>query len=423
MCKITPLNKVRSPQTFKQLRPISLLFHLGKIAESVLSNLIKQEMPELKDQFAYTKQRSTTNALVNLSTDIAYNLDEKDNIAVQALLPDFSKAFDRMLPDSAVRKLLHLGVTPALVQVVKSFFCERRQRVKYADTCSEYQSCKIGVPQGTIMGPLLWNVFVDDLKPDINCIKYADDTTVYNIIRKSDVTVTQSTSRSASISFASNPLQTAATYASTWCKDNSMLLNATKSQTINFSLQKKIDCAPIRVNDTEIEDLSAVKLLGVKFDSHMKFTNHVESVIDKAKPAVHAIIQLKKIGVTSISLCRFYQSRVLSILAYAAPSWFPYLSKNDKEKLERLQKLCLRVILPDIDNYDERLSYLNLESLSVHLDITCLKYVSKVSSNTDHPLARYQPQLRTTVKTHRKGLARPTSRTALCGRSLFHKYF
>ena len=64
-----------------------------------------------------------------------------------------------------------------------------------------------------------------------------------------------------------------------------------------------------------------------------------------------------------------------------------------------------------IDN--ERLSYLNLESLSVHLEITCLKYVSKVSSNTDHPLDRYQPQLRTTVKTHPKGLARPTSRTAL----------
>ena len=76
-----------------------------------------------------------------------------------------------------------------------------------------------------------------------------------------------------------------------------------------------------------------------------------------------------------------------------------------------------------IDSYDERLSYLNFESLSVHSDITCLKYVSKVLSNTDHPLARYQPQLRTTVKTHRKGLARPTSRTALCGRSLFHKYF
>ena len=89
-----------------------------------------------------------------------------------------------------------------------------------------------------------------------------------------------------------------------------MLLNATTSQTINITLYKKIDCAPISVNDTEIKDLSAVKLLGVKFDSHIKFTNHFDSMIDKAKPAVHATIQLKKIGVTSISLIShlYYQS-------------------------------------------------------------------------------------------------------------------
>ena len=62
---------------------------------------------------------------------------------------------------------------------------------------------------------------------------------------------------------------------------------------------------------------------------------------------------------------------------------------------------------------DEPRSYLNLKSLSVHLDIACLKYVSKVSGNTAHPLARYQPQLRTTAKTHPEGLARPNSRTAL----------
>ena len=113
-------------------------------------NLIKQELPELKDQFADTKHRSTTDALVKLSTEIGYNLDEKDTIAVQALLLVFSKAFDRMLPDYALRKLLHLSITPALVQVGKSFICKRRQQVKYADTCSEYQSSKIGAPHGTI---------------------------------------------------------------------------------------------------------------------------------------------------------------------------------------------------------------------------------------------------------------------------------
>ena len=94
-----------------------------------------------------------------------------------------------------------------------------------------------------------------------------------------------------------------------WCKDNSILLTATKSQISNFSLQKKIDSAPIRVNDTEIEDLSAVKLLGVKFYSHMKFTNHVESMIDKAKPVVQAIIQLKRL-VLHPSVCAGFISHV-----------------------------------------------------------------------------------------------------------------
>ena len=102
-------------------------------------NLIKQELPELKDQFAYTKQRSKTNAL-RLSTDIAHNLDLKDTIAVQALLLVFSKAFDRMLPDYALKKLSHLSITPALIPKLHNK----------------------GAP---------WSVFINDLKPGINCIK------------------------------------------------------------------------------------------------------------------------------------------------------------------------------------------------------------------------------------------------------------
>ena len=85
----------------------------------------------------------------------------------------------------------------------------------------------------------------------------------------------------------------------------------------------------------------------------MTFSSHVDAIIEKARPAVHAIIQLKKIGVSSNSLAIFYQSRNLSIIAYAAPSWFPYLSNTDKEKLEWLWRLCLRALLPDIDNYDQ----------------------------------------------------------------------
>ena len=99
---------------------------------------------------------------------------------------------------------------------------------------------------------------------------------------------------------------------------------------------------------------------------------------------------------------------MLSIIAYAAPSWFPYLSNADKEKLKRLQQLCLRVMLPDIDNYDQRLSHLHLEYLSVHLDVTCLEYIHRMNNTANHPLSKYIPDVHTTKKTHCNGLARPT---------------
>ena len=118
-----------------------------------------------------------------------------------------------------------------------------------------------------------------------------------------------------------------------------------------------------------------------------------------------------------------YCTQERAIPNYVETGWFPYLSNTDKDKLERLQRLCLRVMLPDIDNYDQRLSHLNLEYLSVHLDVTCLKYIDRMNNTDNHPLSKYIPEVHTTEKTHRRGLARPTCRTALCGKSLFYKYF
>ena len=93
---------MKSPQTFKQLRPESLLFHLAKVTESVISEFIKQDLPQLKGQFAYTKNLSTTEALVKFITDIGHNLVDDKNLAAKALLLDFSTAFDEMLPHLAV---------------------------------------------------------------------------------------------------------------------------------------------------------------------------------------------------------------------------------------------------------------------------------------------------------------------------------
>ena len=86
---------------------------------------------------------------------------------------------------------------------------------------------------------------------------------------------------------------------------------------------------------------------------------------------MHAIIRLRKVGVSTSSLVTFYRSRILLVISYAAPNWVPYLTKGDKERLERLQKLCLRVMLPYVECYDERLAALSLTELSVYLDQGC----------------------------------------------------
>ena len=115
---------------------------------TTLFRSIQRDLPALQNQFAYTKSIGTTDALVKFSADIATNLDDANTVAVQALLLDFSKAFDRMRPDLALEKLLSFNLNPTLVRAVHSFFDNRKQRVKYQKRLSVYDRCQIGVPQG-----------------------------------------------------------------------------------------------------------------------------------------------------------------------------------------------------------------------------------------------------------------------------------
>ena len=108
-----------------------------------------------------------------------------------------------------------------------------------------------------------------------------------------------------------------------------MLLNPAKSTLVKFSLRKTIHTEPLTINDTKIAEHEKVKLLGVTFDKHLRFSAHVETAITKSKPAFHALVQLKKSGIAPPSLALFYHSRIVSTLAYAGPCWYPHTSNHD----------------------------------------------------------------------------------------------
>ena len=165
------------------------------------------------------------------------------------------------------------------------------------------------------------------------------------------VNISELTARKATISFADNPLQRAAQYDSDLCKDNSTILNTAKSNTIIFSLQKEISSPSIETHGATISHHNTVKLLGVLYDSHLKFSDQVDLTIEKTRSTVHAITKLKKAGVRAHSSTMICKARILSIQTCAAPSWVPFIGKNDRKKLENHQKMCLCLILPNIEHY------------------------------------------------------------------------
>ena len=110
LAEVVLINKVPDPLTYKDYRPISILHHLSKVAERILSWRITEKLPTLKYQYAYTRNVGTTDALVNFSSIVASLLDCNDNRCVQAIMQDFSKAFDKMLLDLAVKKLFKLKI-------------------------------------------------------------------------------------------------------------------------------------------------------------------------------------------------------------------------------------------------------------------------------------------------------------------------
>ena len=202
-----------------------------------------------------------------------------------------------MQPNIAVNKLIDMNINHATIKLVESFLSNRSQCVRYGNHQSAYQPCHIGVPQGAILGPVLLNIYINDLNPDVPYIKYADDSTLYHTIMKANADITDITPRRASIlKLHENQLQNAADQASLLCENNRMLLNTTKSQSIIVTLQKIIKIDPIRINDSAVSNSDNVKLLGVTFDRNLKFSASDSTIIKMCRPIYHAMCQLRKAG-------------------------------------------------------------------------------------------------------------------------------
>lgn len=361
---IIPIPKCTEPKEVSDYRPISLLVAFSKILEKQASTQMKEyfetnnEMDNL--QSAYKEYHSTTTALLEIIDSINKALN-KSEITILTLL-DYSKAFDCANHKLILAKLKSLGFKDTALNWILSYLSERSQQVITEKGKSKWNYLKNGVPQGSILGPLLFTVLISDVRKSIKfCTHhcYADDTQIYisGKINKINEMVEK----------INNDLTSIAKYST----DNCLKLNTKKSHyiiigsTINMKKLEKVNIPTVIMNKIPIERKTHVRNLGVIFDENMSFLKHVNSTISKSFLKLKQAYRFKKI-LSRESRIKIVESYILAQFNYC-DILLLNISKQLSDKIQKFQNTCIRFIL-DLKKYDHisdsfrQLGFLKMEN-------------------------------------------------------------
>uniref|UniRef100_A0A1B6LYM7 Reverse transcriptase domain-containing protein n=1 Tax=Graphocephala atropunctata TaxID=36148 RepID=A0A1B6LYM7_9HEMI len=291
------------------------------------------------NQFRFTKGKSSTDAMFSLIKNIVQNLDRGNSTV--GMFFDLTKAFDMIDQNILLEKLSCLGLRGVSHSWIKSFLCGRGHMVKipYIDKfgCkqvaqSSTTSTLRGVPQDSVLGPILFLLFINDLPSCVQnesiCL-YADDTSI-------------------SISTRDRPELEVRAYEQTsalvqWFNENELILNSAKTQILDFNIRNPSnnDIPMFLVEDQEISPCSVTKFLGVNIDRNLKFDQQVDSVCRRLSSGVFVLKRLGTFAETEVLLSAYY-GLIHPFLSYGVAIWGYECART--HFLFRLQKKAVRAI-------------------------------------------------------------------------------
>ena len=343
---VIPIYKKGSRKCAANYRPISLTSICCKTLEHIIHSFIFTHIDKYNilcdHQHGFRKHRSSETQLIATSNDFLTCLNSGEH--TDALFLDFAKAFDKVPHKRLCQKLSHYGITGSILSWIVDFLCNRSQNVLLEGQHSV--SCPVlsGVPQGTVLGPLLFLLYINDIPDSIlsTLRLYADDILLYSTIHSiSDCKRLQ------------QDLATLEKWASLW----QMEFNLNKCEHLPITNKKSSISYDYQLCGQTIQKVSSVKYLGVTFDQHLTWKAHINNLCSRAnltKAFLQRNISHCPVGVKS----RCYQSFVRSIIEYSAPVWSPY-TKCDILRLEKIQRSAARYVLNDY-------SYLSSVSAMIH---------------------------------------------------------
>ncbi len=374
---ITPIFKKGDRTDPANYRPVSLTSHVIKTFERVFRKHLVKHLEESvlisDNQHGFRKKRSCMTQLLNHVEQIYQSLN--DDHEVDVIYLDFAKAFDKVDHAILLAKLEKYGIQGNCLRWIKEFLLNRKQTVVVEGQKSSFQRVISGVPQGTVLGPILFVIYINDL---LSCIQYskgfsfADDTKLIGAI-----------SGEHSVKLLQEDLDTVIE----WSDVNNMELHEKKFEVVSYPLNtskimRELPFYPLSVEYCTpqghiISPQDTVRDLGVYVSSNRSWGPHIEKTAQEArKMAAWALSAFRDRSQTV--MLTLYKSMVRSKLEYCCPVWNP-TSINEIQKLEAVQQSFTKKILGCKDlHYWDRLKKLNLLSLQRRRERYCIVHVWKI---------------------------------------------
>ena len=403
LADVSPIYKKSDNLMKGNYRPVSVLTTLSKLYESTMNDqLLCHFVSILNDLLnAFREGHSCQTLLVKCIEDWKLALDENKHVGV--LFTDLSKAFDCLPHSLLLAKLNAYGLDMSACNLIGSYLSNRKQRVKIGNARSKWISLSKGVPQGSILGPLLFNIFINDM------YMFMDECTLYNYADDNSLSCTAPT-----IDAVISNLQLDGNRAIEWFNENGMQANPEKFQFMMISRDENCSRSLILNDSTVIVSDDHVKVLGVVIDNKLNFSLHVSSICKKASRQLNALARIS--NYLDVSARRtIYDSFVASNFNYCPLLWH-FCGATNNNKIEKIQERCLRIIYKDYESPIERLlemsnttplviSRLRLILLEVYKSINqlnpkCINGLFEEKSTSyslRYPVKVLQPKKRTTT--------------------------
>jgi len=350
---IVPVYKKGNKKDPANYRPVSLTSICSKIMEHVIYSGMFEHLNHhqvLRDeQHGFRQRRSCDTQLITTVHDFAQCLNQGGQCDV--LLLDFSKAFDKVPHSRLFNKLQFYGIKGPLLAWIKTFLSDRSQQVVLDNKRSDSCNVLSGVPQGTVLAPLLFLVYINDLPLHVSCKVrlYADDVILYSNINSVE---------------DCHQLQRDLDSLTQWANKWLMTFNPTKCEFLRIT--NKINIIPFtyHLDNYTIQEVTHAKYLGVVIDQHLNWNEHIKQVASKATK-INAFLYRNLYHCPHRVKCNVYKAMVRPVMEYASTVWDPHTRININ-RLENVQRSAARMCYKDFSRFSSvstMLSDLNLPTL------------------------------------------------------------